>query len=36
MHLGPNSFGKSNLGFCDYRKMFERQLQQKAEELTDK
>ena len=28
---GPNSYGKTKLGFCDHRKLFEKQLKEKAE-----
>lgn len=30
---GPNSYGKNNLGFCDSKKLFEKQLQEQADEL---
>ena len=31
---GPNSYGKTKLGFCDHRKLFEKQLKEKADELS--
>ncbi|XP_015903239.1 PEST proteolytic signal-containing nuclear protein [Parasteatoda tepidariorum] len=33
---GPNSFGKTRQGFCDVKKVFERQLKEKMEEVGDK
>ncbi|XP_023225903.1 PEST proteolytic signal-containing nuclear protein-like [Centruroides vittatus] len=33
---GPNSYGKTRQGFCDAKKVFERQLRQKMEEVADK
>ncbi|XP_054707497.1 PEST proteolytic signal-containing nuclear protein-like [Uloborus diversus] len=33
---GPNSFGKTRQGFCDSKKVFERQLREKIEELSEK
>lgn len=30
---GPNSYGKTSLGFCDSRALFEKQLKEKAEKL---
>ena len=30
---GPNSYGKTNMGFTDQRKLFEKQLKEKADEL---
>ena len=30
---GPNSYGKTNMGFTDSRKLFEKKLQEKADEL---
>ncbi|KFM76681.1 PEST proteolytic signal-containing nuclear protein, partial [Stegodyphus mimosarum] len=33
---GPNSFGKTRQGFCDSKKVFERQLKEKMEEVADK
>ncbi|CAH1785969.1 unnamed protein product, partial [Owenia fusiformis] len=33
---GPNSFGKGNLGFCDRRKVIERELQKQMDDLADK
>ncbi|BES92312.1 PEST proteolytic signal-containing nuclear [Nesidiocoris tenuis] len=32
---GPNSFGKTKQGFCDAKKLFEKQLKAAAEELAD-
>ncbi|GIY40465.1 PEST proteolytic signal-containing nuclear protein [Caerostris darwini] len=32
---GPNSFGKTRHGFCDSKKVFERQLKEKMEQLAD-
>ncbi|GFX22680.1 PEST proteolytic signal-containing nuclear protein [Trichonephila clavipes] len=32
---GPNSFGKTRQGFCDSKKVFERQLKEKMEQLAD-
>lgn len=32
---GPNSFGKTKQGFCDAKKLFEKQLRAAAEELAD-
>jgi hypothetical protein len=31
---GPNSYGKTYLGFCDSRKLAEKKLLEKAEELS--
>ena len=33
---GPNSFGKTRQGFCDSKKVFERQLKEKMEEVGEK
>ena len=33
---GPNSFGKSNLGFCDRQKIIARELQKQMDEIGDK
>ncbi|KAG8194644.1 hypothetical protein JTE90_003117 [Oedothorax gibbosus] len=33
---GPNSFGKTRQGFCDSKKVFERQLKEKMDQLADK
>lgn len=33
---GPNSFGKTRQGFCDSKKVFERQLKKKMDEVSDK
>ena len=30
---GPNSYGKSNLGFCDYRVIQEREMEEKVKQL---
>lgn len=30
---GPNSYGKTNLGFCDTKKLFEKQLKEQADEI---
>ena len=30
---GPNSYGKTALGFCDSRALFEKQLKERAEQL---
>ncbi|KAF6212901.1 hypothetical protein GE061_010611 [Apolygus lucorum] len=32
---GPNSFGKTRQGFCDAKKLFEKQLKLAADELAD-
>ncbi|ELU04602.1 hypothetical protein CAPTEDRAFT_225837 [Capitella teleta] len=32
---GPNSFGKSKLGFCDYNKLVERELEKQMDEIGD-
>ncbi|XP_076307642.1 PEST proteolytic signal-containing nuclear protein-like isoform X1 [Tachypleus tridentatus] len=33
---GPNSYGKTRQGFCDMKKVFERQLKEKMEEISNK
>ncbi|KAB7495660.1 PEST proteolytic signal-containing nuclear protein [Armadillidium nasatum] len=33
---GPNSFGKSRMGFCDSKKMYERKLREIQDQLEDK
>lgn len=30
---GPNSYGKTQLGFCDSRKLFEKQLKEQSDAL---
>ena len=30
---GPNSYGKTNMGFVDQRKLFEKKLKEKADKL---
>ncbi|XP_013776647.1 PEST proteolytic signal-containing nuclear protein-like isoform X2 [Limulus polyphemus] len=33
---GPNSYGKTRQGFCDMKKVFERQLKEKMDEISNK